>query len=107
MGIISRSFLFSFSLPALSHLIFFIVTFIVFVVVVVVLFQGECTSLTLTDASKAMLELAVSRENLRKGNVPVKLALRTGAEDLSTALGGKQFDTVVHIFFLKFNFFSS
>ena len=65
------------------------------------LIQGECSSLTLTDASKAMLELAVSRENLLKGSVPVKLALRAGAEDLSVALGGKQFDTVVRFLFLS------
>ena len=57
-----------------------------------------CTSLTVTDASKAMLEVAVDVGKQKSCAVPIGLAVKTKAEDLSAALNGRQFDTVVDTF---------
>jgi methyltransferase OMS1 len=58
----------------------------------------DCTSLTLTDASKAMLETAVATSKQRDLTVPIAKAVKTKAEHLSNALGGQQFDTVIDTF---------
>lgn len=54
--------------------------------------------MTLTDASKPMLETAVATRKQRDLAVPIAKAVKAPAEALSGALGGQQFDTVVDTF---------
>ena len=61
-------------------------------------YQSTCKSLTITDASKPMLEVAVDVGKQKGLAVPISMAVKARAEDLRSALGGRKFDTVVDTF---------
>lgn len=60
--------------------------------------QDKCKTLTLTDASRPMLEVCVSEAKQRESSgVPIARAVRAQAEGVGRALGGQTFDTVVRL----------
>ena len=61
-------------------------------------YPSSCTSLTVTDASRAMLEVAVTIGRQKECAAPVTLAVKTTAEGLVASMEGRQFDTVVDTF---------